>query len=287
MAVITRQMAERLYGTVRAVGRTLRLAQYDFRVIGVINDWNPEPRFYDMAAGNFGESEPVYLPLQTMMQLETFSVFDPTCWGAGWSEAGHGVSFTKNNQCAWLQFWVQLDTSKQVRAYRQFLVHYSAQQKALGRFARPPNVRLRNVMQWLAYKNVVPASVRLQTMLALAFLLVCLVNTVALLLVKFMRRGGDLSVRRAMGASRRAIFLQLLVEAGLVGLVGGGAGLLLSLLGLWIVRQQSSSYAALAHMDGTLLAVTFGLAVCATLLAAIFPAWRACRLAPAHLLKTQ
>jgi len=37
-------------------------------------------------------------------------------------------------------------------------------------------------------------------------MLVCLVNTVTLLLVKFMRRGPELSVRRAMGASRRAIF---------------------------------------------------------------------------------
>ncbi|MGH8125768.1 MAG: ABC transporter permease, partial [Rhodanobacteraceae bacterium] len=194
---------------------------------------------------------------------------------------------TKANDCAWMQFWVQLDTPAQVRAYRQFLVNYSESQKQLGRFQRPPNTRLHNVMQWLAYNHVVPGSVQLESLLALGFLLVCLVNTVALLLVKFLRRGGELAVRRAMGASKRSVFAQLLVEAALTGLGGGVVGLLLAAFGLWVVRQQTAAYAGLARLDGTMLGATFVLAVCATLLAALFPAWRACRLMPARLLKTQ
>ena len=134
---------------------------------------------------------------------------------------------------------------------------------------------------------MVPGSVQLQTLLALGFLLVCLVNTVALLLVKFLRRGGELSVRRAMGASKRAVFTQLLVAASLVGMAGGVAGLLLAMFGLWIVRQQPVQYAALARLDAPMLGATLALAVCATVLAALFPAWRACRIVPARLLKTQ
>ena len=99
--------------------------------------------------------------------------------------------------------------------------------------------------------------------------------------------GAHSSVRRAMGASKRSVFAQLLVEAALVGLAGGGVGLLLAAFGLWVVRQQPVEYAAFAHMDGAMLAATFVLAVCATLLAALFPAWRACRIVPARLLKTQ
>ena len=68
---------------------------------------------------------------------------------------------------------------------------------------------------------MVPGSVQLQTLLALGFLLVCLVNMVALLLVKFLRRGGELAVRRAMGASKWSVFMQLLTEAALVGIAGG------------------------------------------------------------------
>jgi Predicted permease. len=55
-------------------------------------------------------------------------------------------------------------------------------------------------MQWLATNHVVPEDVRMQAWLALGFLLVCVVNTVGLLLAKFLRRSGEIGVRRALGA---------------------------------------------------------------------------------------
>lgn len=283
VAVITRRLADQLYGTPHAVGQTLRIGKYDFRVAGVIDDWNPEPHFYDLSNGSYEKPEQVFLPFTTAMEIKQPTVGSMMCW----SDGPPNGDMTKANQCVWVQTWVQLGTPAQVTAYRQFLVNYSEQQKALGRFQRPPNVRLRNVMQWLAFNHVVPSTVQLEGWLAFGFLLVCLVNTLALLLVKFLRRGGELAVRRAMGASKRSVFVQLLVEASLLGLAGGVIGLLLSLFGLWVVRQQPEQYAALAHLDSTMLAVTFVLAVVATLLAAVFPAWRACRIPPARLLKTQ
>jgi putative ABC transport system permease protein len=93
-------------------------------------------------------------------------------------------------------------------------------------------------------------------------------------------------VRRALGASRRALFAQLLVESGVVGLVGGVCGLLLALLGLWVVRHRPSDYAALAHLDPAMLLTTFLLALGASLLAGLLPAWRACQVAPALQLKS-
>jgi ABC-type antimicrobial peptide transport system, permease component len=283
VAVIARELADKLYGTPRAVGRLLRLGKYDFRVVGVVDRWNPEPHFYDLSIGSYTKSEQVYLPFETAMELKQGIQGSMICWGDFPADG----NMVKANGCAWVQFWVQLDTPAQAAAYREFLVNYSEQQKVLGRYARSPNVRLRDVMAWLDYNQVVPGSVQLQTLLALGFLLVCLVNTVAMLLVKFLRRGGELSVRRAMGASKRTVFAQLLVEAALVGLAGGVVGLLLAVFGLWVVRQQPVEYAAFAHMDGAMLAATFVLAVCATVLAAVFPAWRACRIVPARLLKTQ
>ena len=109
-------------------------------------------------------------------------------------------------------------------------------------------------MEWLDYNKVVPSDVRLQVWLAFGFLLVCLVNTVGLLLAKFLRRAVEIGVRRALGASRRAIFAQCLIEAGAVGLAGGILGLGLAWLGLWAVRQQPASYAELAQLDLAMLA---------------------------------
>ncbi|MGH8112353.1 MAG: ABC transporter permease [Rhodanobacteraceae bacterium] len=181
---------------------------------------------------------------------------------------------------------MQLDSPAKVKAKR-FLVDYSDQQRALGRFQRQPNVRLRSLMEWLAFNHVVPSDVQLQTWLAFAFLLVCLVNTMGLMLTKFLRRAGELGVRRALGASKRPVFAQLLTESGVIGLAGGIGGLLLTLLGLWLVRHRPSDCAALAHLDPAMLLATFVVAVGATVLAALVPAWRACNVPPVLQLKSQ
>jgi len=281
--VINGELNERLFGGADSVGRNLRLADASFRIIGVLDDWAPNPHFYDLNTGSYGRTEQVFVPLQTALDLKMEHNGSNDCWGRG---AGGVGRIYPSDSCVWLQFWVQLDSPAKAADYKEFLVHYSQEQKALGRFAKAPNVRLRNVMQWLAYERVVPDDVRLQTALAFGFLLVCLVNTVGLMLAKFMRRASDLGVRRALGASKRSLFGQLLVESGVIGLVGGVGGLLLAALGLWVVRQRPSSYAALAHLDGTMLLTTFALALGSTLLAGMLPAWRACQVPPALQLKS-
>ena len=281
--VIAKSLNDKLFAGADSVGRTLRMAGTSFRIAGVLDRWQPNPHFYDLNTGSYAYGEQVFLPLQTMLELGLDRNGSTDCWGNG----GGGVgSILPSDSCVWLQFWVQLDSAAKAATYREFLVHYSLDQKALGRFQRAPNVRLRNVMQWLDYQMVVPNDVRLQTGLAFGFLLVCLVNTVGLMLAKFMRRAGELGVRRALGASRRALFTQLLIESGVVGLVGGFGGLLLALFGLWLVRQRPSDYAVLAHLDLSMLFTTFVLALCATLLAGLLPAWRACQIAPALQLKS-
>ena len=281
--VLARELNEKLFDGKNSVGRTMDIAGTTFQIVGVLDHWAPNPHFYDLYTGSYDAGEQVFLPLQTMVDLRLEHDGSNDCWGNG----GGGVSgILPSATCTWLQFWVQLNDPPKVAAYRQFLVHYSEQQKALGRFERAPNVRLRDLMQWLDHWGVVPDDVKLQTMLAFGFLLVCLVNTVGLMLAKFMRRAGELSVRRALGASRRSLLAQLLVESGVIGLAGGIGGLLLALLGLWMVRQRPSEYAALAHLDVGMLFGTFALAVLAALLAGLLPALRACQVAPALQLKS-
>lgn len=94
-------------------------------------------------------------------------------------------------------------------------------------------------------------------------------------------------MRRALGASKREIFKQLLIEAGVVGLAGGVCGLLLAFIGLWLVRQQPADYASLARLDLVMLGATFALAVGSSIAAGLLPAWRACQVAPALQLKSQ
>jgi putative ABC transport system permease protein len=92
-------------------------------------------------------------------------------------------------------------------------------------------------------------------------------------------------VRRALGATRREIFVQFMVEASIVGLAGGVLGLAFAELGLFGIRHQPAQYAHLAHLDLAMFALTFLVALVASLVAGLLPAWRACLLAPAPQLK--
>lgn len=282
VAVIDRRLNDRLFDGQNSVGKTLRLDQSDFRIVGVTDTWRPVPRFYDMTSDRYGEDESVFLPFSTSRDLSMGRNGSMDCWGNG-----GGDNTALNAPCTWLQYWVELESAGEHRAFVDYLTAYSEQQRKAGRFERPPNVRLRNVMEWLDYNRVVPRDVVMQMWLGIGFLLVCLLNTVGLLLAKFMRRSGEIGVRRALGASRMEIFKQCLIEAGAVGLAGGVLGLGLAALGLWAVRQQSMSYADLARLDGAMLATTFVLAILASLCAGLLPAWRAMQVTPAMQLKSQ
>lgn len=283
VTVVTRELGEKLFGGSDPVGRELRIDGHALRIVGVIDDWQPAPHFYDLNTGRYDSDEQAFLPISTALDLKLGRNGSMNCFG----RTIVNDPTAQNVPCSWMQYWVELESAGDAAAYKRYLDNYSEQQRSAGRFERPANTRLRNVMEWLEFRQVVPGDVRLQMWLAFAFLVVCLLNTVGLLLAKFLRRSGEIGVRRALGASRMEIFKQCLVEAGTVGVAGGALGLVLALLGLWAVRQRPAEYAQLAHLDGGMLALTFVLAIGASLLAGLLPAWRAMRVPPALQLKSQ
>src|SRR5436305_6788104 len=215
VAVVSKQFAQKVFGTADAVGRTVRLGPADFRIAGVLDDWRPVPHFYDLNTGAFNDIEQVFLPFSTSRDFTFPRSGSINCWDEGVAEPT-----SLNANCTWIQYWVELGSADKVRAYRDYLLDYSKRQNAAGRYQRPPDVRLRSLMEYLDVKGVIPEDVRLSTWLAFGFLLVCLVNTVGLLLAKCLRRSPEIGVRRALGASRREIFVQFLVEAGVIGVAG-------------------------------------------------------------------
>jgi putative ABC transport system permease protein len=281
VVVLSESLSRKLFGSIDSIDRKVRFNDADLRVVGVSADWRPQPMFYvDASAKAFGVADQFFLPLATSLDLK----FDTSGNLSSWSSFEGDM---KSPVASWLQVWVQLKDASQVAAYRQFLSDYSAKQKALGRFERPPSqAGLYDLMEWLDHQNLAPADVQLQLWLALGFLMVCMVNIVALLLAKFLRRSGEVSVRRALGARRRDIFLQLGIESAVIGIAGGVLGLAIAQVGLWSVRHRPDDYAHLARMDVSMLVGTFVLAVAASVLAGLLPAWRACRVVPALQLKT-
>jgi putative ABC transport system permease protein len=289
VAVISSELNEKLFGGGNSVGKTVRLEQTAFKIIGVLKEWRPRPRFYDLTQSRFSSDEQVFVPFWTSRALDMSPNGNMNCWASpdDQQEEDKEGNYGVNANCAWLQYWVELGSPAKAAAYRQYLNNYSDQQRAAGRFERPNNVRLDDVMGWMDENGVVPQDVRLQGWLAFGFLFVCLVNTIGLLLAKFLRRSAEIGVRRALGATKRSIFVQYLIEAGVIGLAGGALGLCFALLGLWAVREQPTDYAELAHLNSTMLLTAVGLSLVASLIAGLLPAWRACQIAPAIQLKSQ
>jgi len=286
VAVIGRELNERLFGGENPVGRTLMMNGKRYRLSGVMDTWEPTPKFYDVNNQTFGEVEEVFFPLSVSIADEVGSDGNTNCWKP---IEGNSFQALMDSECVWLQFWVELHGRQEVQDYLSFLDAYAESQKALGRFPRPLNNRLSDVMQWMALEEVVDDDVQVLLGLAVLFLIVCLLNTIGLLLAKVVRRAGDISLRRALGASRRAIFAQYIVEAGLIGLAGGLLGIATTWLGLQGIRGlygQIDYISRLVALDWVMIFAAIGLAIVAALGAALYPTWRACAIAPASQLKT-
>ncbi|HEY4144271.1 ABC transporter permease, partial [Pinirhizobacter sp.] len=164
---------------------------------------------------------------------------------------------------------------------------YTDSQHQSGRFAWASNNRLRNLPAWLDFKQVAPPDTKVSLLVALGLLVVCMVNTIGLMLAKFLRRSGEIGVRRALGASRVQIGVQFTVEAAVLGFAGGLLGLAMTWIGMLAMRAVlPEDIAALARMDGSLLSLTLCMAVLATIVAGLYPTLRATWVRPALQLKS-
>jgi putative ABC transport system permease protein len=284
VVVLSAPANDRLFAGEDSVGRTVRMGAEDFRVIGVLKPWNPQPKFYETSGGGFQDPEEFFVPFKNGIERELQSSSNNNCW----KETGNGYQAWLDSECIWMSFWVELESASQRADYKQFLDNYVAEQKKLGRFERPLNNRFNTTGEWLEQERVVPRDARTQLWLAFAFLLVCLVNTVGLLLAKFMARAPEIGLRRAVGASRREVFTQYLTEAGMVGVVGALSGLGLTMLGLAGLRTlyADTPTGDLAQLEPTMVLITMGVALCASIVAGIYPTWKACQVTPATQLKS-
>jgi putative ABC transport system permease protein len=184
----------------------------------------------------------------------------------------------------WVQLWVDLRTPGEVAAYRHFLDNYVLEQKKLGRFPRPLNNSVMDLRSLLVDAGFVQPQLHAMALISILFLIICALNLTGMLLGKFLARSPEVSVRRALGASRANIFLQHIVECEIVGITGGAIGMLLSAGVLRFIAKFISTNAVVS-LDAEMIAGAVFLSLIAGLTAGLYPAWRICSVQPAVQLK--
>jgi len=285
VVVLDEETNDRLFAGENSVGKQIYLDDTTFRIVGVIKQWRIHTKYYDLNNGAFNSPESIFIPITLVAPMEIQNMGNSNGWKF---EEINTFQERLQSELFWLQFWVELNTPKELQDYSDYLQAYLEEQGTKGRYERKvAQFKLRDVNQWMQYNNVVSADNKVLVGLSFLFLAVCLANILGLLLGKFLRRAPEVGVRRALGASKRQIFLQHLVEVSMLGLFGGVMGIAIAQLGLWGVRFTSNEYASLATMDMNMLLAAPTIAIGACILAGIYPAWLVCKTQPAIYLKTQ
>jgi putative ABC transport system permease protein len=284
VTVIDNATNQKLFGGDNSVGKTVRIGTRDYRVVGVLAPWRPPVRFFEMNRNATGAPEPIYIPFNLCEPLSIWSFGNNSGWKA--DEVVNTFQDLLNSERIWVQYWVELPDAKTKAAYEDWLRAYITDQKKLGRFQRPLYFRLSTISELMSEWKLMPGGIKAMSVVSLLFLAVCSLNLVGMLLGKFLGRVPEVSVRRALGASRAQIFWQHVIECELIGIIGGVLGIALSLAILSLLSKYMQNGEAL-RLDAEMLGLAGILSLVAGLLAGIYPAWRVCSIAPAMQLKVQ
>jgi putative ABC transport system permease protein len=282
IVVISDDLNKKLFAGGNSIGKTVDVEGRDYRVVGVLKPWHPQPLFFDIvnSGGFYLGQEDLFLPFNTAIAAAMPNNGNTNCTATPQESGFVGL---QKSSCIWISYMAQLDDAAAAQRYQDYLAGFVHERYPQWE----PNVRLRDLMQWLDYQQVVPSDTRVSLLVALGLLIVCLVNTAGLLLAKFLRRSSEIGVRRALGAPRAAIYAQFLTEGAMIGLAGGVLGLLLTGIGVaGVGLVLPKDIADLARLDVPLLCTTLLVAVLATVLAALYPTFRAARVQPAWQLKS-
>ena len=254
VVVLGSRVDELLFPDEEAVGKTLRLGNISFQIIGVLESKGTT------VDGLSEEDNKVVIPIRTALRR----VFN--------------VDYIK-------MLYVQVRDGDRMQFAQVQIADILRTRHRTAEFGREDDFAIQNQRLILAARLETVASFR-RMILGLGAVAVFVggVGILSIMLLAVRERRNEVGLRVAVGARRRDILIQFLVESLLLGAAGGALGVVVGLAVAWLVGKSTEWQTA---VNGTALMVGLLSALVIGVLFGVYPARRAAALDPIEALRAE
>jgi putative ABC transport system permease protein len=277
VCVLAQQTADRLFPFGKAMGETIKIGLHNYEVIGIVKERMPTGGTGgSQAAEDYNKD--VYIPIETCRVRFGDVVFLRTSG----SRSGEKVELS--------QVTITVDAEIDEEAGREKV-------KAVGNLIREMLERSHFKQDWVVtmpldkLETAEKEKERFTTLLA-AFAFISLVvggiGIMNIMLATVTERTREIGIRRALGAKRKDIIVQFIVEAVVQTTIGGIFGVMLGLITVFLGPTLFTLFAdkplpAKLHVGSIYLSL--GVSIAVGMLFGFYPAYRAARLDPIEALR--
>lgn len=249
VAVVGANIITDLFGGQDPLGKTIKISNIPFRVIGVMETKG--------SSGFQSLDDAIFIPLATA-QKRLF-----------------GVEYVRSIN-------VQVKTQEEMTATSEQITQLLLLRHKISN-PNEADFRVNNQADILATMNQVTGTLTLLLGgIAAISLLVGGIGIMNIMLVSVTERTREIGLRKAVGARRRDILTQFLIESVILSLVGAVAGLILGVIASFVIAKIGG-WASIITVNSVMLAIVFSAGI--GIFFGIYPAQRASMLNPIEALR--
>ncbi|MFO7914539.1 MAG: ABC transporter permease [Candidatus Krumholzibacteriales bacterium] len=246
VAVLGQTVVDNLFNGANPIGETIRIGRIPFQVIGVM-----EQKGVDL--NGVDQDDQILVPIKTALRR----VFNQDYIGS--------ISIQAVSQ------------DKMELAERQ-IREVLRERHRLNRRDKPDDFTIQSQTELLETRRETTGTfTALITSIAGISLLVGGIGILAIMLIAIRERTNEIGLRMAVGANRRDISLQFVIESAIMSIGGGVVGILLGIIGSLIIAV-GTEWAASVSLSSIMY--SFGFSLLIGLFFGVYPARKAARLDP-------